>query len=195
MDGLRFDLLTRTFITSRRSTMRTFLGGAMGALIAFRGGEEAAAGCKKVGKKCDKNKDCCDGAKCKGGSNKKKGKCRCTDGLKDCDGTGTCASLAEDDANCGTCGNACAAGEACCDATCIDVESDRANCGGCGAACGDAEVCNSGTCVPCPPAFPRCGDSCCDGEDCNNGTCESCPPGTAPCPPGIPLDCCPVVPI
>lgn len=124
MDGLRFDSVTRAFATSRRSTIRTFLGAAMGALITFRGGEEAAAGCKKVGKKCDKNKDCCDGAKCKGG---KKGKCRCKSGRSDCDGDGKCESLDEDNANCGVCGNACAVGEACCDATCIDVQDDRAN--------------------------------------------------------------------
>src|SRR5215203_2630164 len=67
MDGLRFDSVTRAFATSRRSSIQTFLGAATGALITFRRGEEAAAGCKKVGKKCDKNKDCCDGAKCKGG--------------------------------------------------------------------------------------------------------------------------------
>ncbi len=187
MDGLRFDSVTRAFATSRRSTIRTFLGAAMGALITFRGGEEAAAGCKKVGKKCDKNKDCCDGAKCKGG---KKGKCRCKSGRDDCDGDGKCESLDEDNANCGVCGNACAVGEACCDATCIDVQDDRANCGSCGTACGDPEVCTSGTCVLCLPNVPRCGDTCCPIDNCNNGTCQECPVGFAPCPPTIALDCC-----
>jgi hypothetical protein len=192
MDGSRFDSLTRAFTISRRSTIRTFLGGAMGALITFRGGEEAAAGCKKVGKKCDKSKDCCDGAKCKGG---KKGKCKCKSGRDDCDGDGKCESLDEDDANCGACGVACATGEACCEATCIDVENNRANCGSCGAVCGDPEICASGACVLCLPAAPRCGDTCCPSDNCNNGTCQPCPVGFAPCPPNIPLDCCEVTPL
>jgi hypothetical protein len=187
MDGLRFDRLTRTFITSRRSTIRTFLGGAMGALITFRAGEEAAAGCKKVGKKCDKSKDCCDGAKCKGG---KKGKCRCKDGHGDCDGDGKCELLDADDANCGACGVACAVGEACCAGACIDVEEDRANCGSCGAACADPEVCTSGSCLLCLTAAPRCGDTCCPIANCNDGTCQPCPVGFAPCPPQILQECC-----
>lgn len=73
-----------------------------GLLIA--GKRSAMAGCKNVGRKCDKNKDCCDGARCKGG---KKGKCRCKSGLSDCPGVKACKNLNTDLAHCGSCGNAC----------------------------------------------------------------------------------------
>jgi hypothetical protein len=112
MDGSRFDFLARS-LASRRAGLRALL--AAGTLLLM-GENEAAAGCKKAGKKCDKNKDCCDGAKCKGNGGKKKGKCRCKSGLKDCDGT--CASLADDDANCGACDLSCAADEFCSDSAC-----------------------------------------------------------------------------
>lgn len=65
---------------------------------------EVARACKKVGKKCDTNKDCRDGARCKGG---KKGQCRCKTGLSDCPGVKACKNLDTDLAHCGSCGNAC----------------------------------------------------------------------------------------
>lgn len=167
MDGTRFDALTRALGVSRRTSFRAF-GGALPALLAARGGEQAAAGCKHVGKKCDKSKDCCDGAKCKGGKN---GKCRCKSGLDDCDGDGRCESLDTDNANCGECGNACTPGQACCDAACIDVLSDRANCGACGVVCGEPEDCVAGSCLLCQPTAPLCGDSCCAIDNCCAGIC------------------------
>lgn len=65
-------------------------------------GREVQAGCKNVGRTCDKNKDCCDEARCKGG---KKGKCRCKSGLSDCAGVKACKNLSTDLVHCG--GNAC----------------------------------------------------------------------------------------
>ena len=72
---------------SRRSLLQLVTGTALGALpAALFDRKSAHAGCKKVGKKCDKNKDCCDGARCEGDKKDKKGKCRCKAGLKDCPG-------------------------------------------------------------------------------------------------------------
>jgi hypothetical protein len=62
--------------------------------------------------------------------------------------------------NCGTCGHACAADQACnsgtcgtcspdqslCGGSCVDTDADAANCGGCGLACNAGEVCGAGSC-------------------------------------------------
>ena len=169
MDASRFDTFTRELTASRRSTLKSIVGVAAGLIFSSGVADDALAGCKKVGKKCDKSKDCCDGGKCKGGKN---GKCRCKSGLDDCDGDGRCESLETDNANCGACGNACTAGEGCCDAACVDVQTDRANCGGCGVVCGAPEDCVSGSCLLCQPSAPLCGDSCCAFDNCCAGVCS-----------------------
>ena len=86
----------------RRQTF-TLVGGTLAAALLNR--ESVAAGCKKAGRKCDKNKDCCDGARCKGDRKDKKGKCRCKSGRKECGGK--CKNLDTDANHCGSCNNAC----------------------------------------------------------------------------------------
>ena len=88
------------------------LAGGLSTLLP--GGDRAAeAGCKKVGKKCDKNKDCCDGARCKGK------KCTCKSGLDECGGK--CFDLDRDDQHCGACSTACVSPDACCDGVCSTI--------------------------------------------------------------------------
>lgn len=101
MDGKRFDRFTR--VVAHVWTRRGVLGAATTGIGAFLNPGSALA-CKKVGKKCDKNNDCCDGAKCKGGKN---GKCRCKSGLSECPGVRSCKNLKSDLAHCGACGAAC----------------------------------------------------------------------------------------
>lgn len=74
MDSERFDDFIRAFAMSpsRRTILRSLGGGVSAALIGTLGYRQAAAACKKDGKKCDKDKDCCSGT-CKG----KKGKRKC----------------------------------------------------------------------------------------------------------------------
>ena len=51
-----------------------------------------------------------------------------------------------------------------CSGTCVDVDTDNANCGTCGNACADGEVCAGGTCgTTCGPDLTRCTAS--DGTD------------------------------
>jgi hypothetical protein len=120
-----------------------------------------------------------------------------------------CANLLTDNANCGSCGNACQAGMACdgtghCSTTCagslvacgsgtstvcVDTSHDPANCGGCSTAttsyaCGGGQVCSSGHCA-CPSAAP---DTCGSGSTaiCTDTKSDSqhCGVGCAACPSG-----------
>ncbi|MEZ4407343.1 MAG: hypothetical protein R3A52_12815 [Polyangiales bacterium] len=88
--------------------------------------------------------------------------------------------LQSDRANCGTCGNACGAGQICnlgvcelscatgltaCAGTCRDTQTDRLNCGACGNACGAGQVCVAGACVvSCSAGLTLCSGVCRDTQ-------------------------------
>ncbi len=86
----------------------------------------------------------------------------CAEGLSSCNGV--CVDRQTDPANCGVCGNACAAGEICfgglcardhrcgagltnCNDVCVDLLIDPANCGACGNVCATGEICFGGQCA------------------------------------------------
>ena len=74
-----------------------------------------------------------------------------------------CVDTESDPINCGGCGVACAAGEACvgrryeaagcpgtqmdCGGMCVDTQSNDVHCGGCGFVCGPKQRCTMGMCV------------------------------------------------
>ncbi|HEU5431594.1 MAG TPA: hypothetical protein VFU81_08025 [Thermomicrobiales bacterium] len=140
------DTLTRSQAAGvlRRQILAGLVSGLPAALLGGR--RDAAAACKRVGKKCKKNKDCCNGAKCKGGN------CKCKAGRAACGGT--CVRLDADERHCGGCGVACGAGETCCSSVCADVEADNGDCGSCGHACAETEECVAGICGPPANACP-----------------------------------------
>ncbi len=112
MDEQSFDAFTRglTAIVPRRRTI-ALLAGVVSPLLT-PGASPVAAACKKVGKKCDKNKDCCDGARC-GGK-----KCKCKSGFSKCNKK--CYDLDQDENHCGACDNACAPAATCIDGACVE---------------------------------------------------------------------------
>jgi hypothetical protein len=124
-----------------------------------------------------------------------------------------CVVVASDPANCGACGQACSAGEACdgsghcvtscpsylieCAGACIDPTQDRRYCGASGdcsrnkigTRCAAGEVCAAGACsLSCQAGFVRCGDHCVNPREDNahcgaSADCSGDHAGTA-CPSG-----------
>lgn len=69
-----------------------------------------------------------------------------------------CVNLDSAQSDCGFCGNACAANQACtsgtctpcpyrCNGVCVDLNTSNTNCGACGAACGTGKNCVGGACM------------------------------------------------
>ncbi len=131
----------------------------------------------------------------------------CAAGLADCNGT--CADLASDYQNCGSCGVVCATGTTCssgqcsgepcapgftlCAATCVDLSTDHSNCGACGTSCDNAHVCGNGVCVAatCEPDQGTCtvDADCCTGICASgNDRCGCIPSSATGC--GVDSDCC-----
>jgi hypothetical protein len=155
MDDQRVDDLARLFAAGlpRRRLIAGLLAGVATPLATRSGG--VAATCKKTGKKCDRNRDCCAHAECPGK------KCRCKSGFKDCDRK--CYKVENDEKHCGRCNNKCKATEKCCDGDCADRDTDPNNCGACGTACAVNEECVGGDCVVppggCAPGADACSES------------------------------------
>jgi hypothetical protein len=146
MDERRFDRIARRL--GHGIPRRPLIAAAAATVLAALQRPQSALACKKVGKKCDKNNDCCDGARCKGDTKKKKGKCRCKSGWKDCDGDKKCERLNTDE-HCGSCGNACTPVQGCCEGTsCIELLDNNEHCGACGNACQEGTFCDSVACIP-----------------------------------------------
>jgi len=156
MDHQRFDQFARSLASGMGR--RRLLGALAAAMPAAGLGlrpEGAAAGCKKVGKKCDKNSDCCDGARCGGG------KCKCKGSRKECDGK--CYKLNNDEKHCGRCNNKCRSDEKCRDGVCEETGGGNGGgggTGGCDPACGATEECVDGVCTTPPGGCPPGADSC-----------------------------------
>ena len=132
MDSRSFDAFTRRLATRlpRRGALALLAGGAAPLLV--NAPPPARAGCKKVDKKCDKNKDCCDDARCQGK------KCKCKSGFTECGGK--CFDLDKTENHCGSCNTNCSAGESCVAGACVE--------GGCTA---ELDTCApDALCIACP---------------------------------------------
>ena len=107
----RIDEIARALATAL--PRRRFAAGIAAATVASPGGGQfgAAAGCKKVGRRCDEDGDCCDGVRCR------QGVCACRGSREECDGL--CFKLNRDEAHCGACGRACGPDQLCANSRCV----------------------------------------------------------------------------
>jgi hypothetical protein len=148
MDAERFANLCRTVAGASR-TRREGMRALVGLAVALAGGagfasrDAAAGGCRRVGARCDRSADCCNGASCRGNT------CRCR------------AGFVEDGSRCRQatpprfCGVGCWRGQICCDGVCVDATRNTDHCGACGRQCGFREWCDGGACA-CEDHTGRC---------------------------------------
>ena len=93
------------------------------------------------------------------------GTASCATGQTSC--SGDCVNTLSDHDNCGSCGNACSAGQVCqnsqctstggsvqcstgqtpCSGSCVDTRTAFYNCGACGHSCSSGQICTSGSCT------------------------------------------------
>jgi hypothetical protein len=154
MDSERFDGLVRSFgqIRSRRQTLRGLAGVAAAGALALGGPAASANDCKRNGKPCKKNRQCCSD--------------NCSSGT--CQAAATCAPAyscnPELPVFCGEAGQ------------CAQVQDVEGGCacieGVCAAACTLGSECASGLCVSVPGCCPQAGDTFC-GTPCSAGTATS----------------------
>jgi hypothetical protein len=156
MDATHFDRLTRVLAHagSRRQTLLALL---LGGVLVTPVIDDAAAGpgCKNVGKKCKKAKDCCSGV-CKGKKGRKRCKAHDTGGCQagqiqgTCGGTdvacttsagqpGLCNTTTGDAGYCGTGGDCFPCTK---DADCREVCGSGAACVLCEGGCDVGTVCH-----------------------------------------------------
>lgn len=130
MDGSRFDGLARILATgqSRRQAIFGVASGALAGVLSLPADEQtAAAACIKLGRNgCEglRNRQCCDGATCRGGSADREGRCLCKKNRKKCGGD--CVNLKKDKRHCGRCDNRCVGPRTCKNGTCVSVLGCRA---------------------------------------------------------------------
>lgn len=167
MDEQRIDDVARQFAAGflRRRIIAGLIAGVFGPPLLGSSPLTAAA-CKKVGRKCDRNQDCCEHAECPGN------KCRCRSGFRDC--SGNCTNVENDKDHCGQCNNRCGSGERCCDGDCVNLDLSDGNCGACGAGCDETEECVGGTCVVPPGGCAPGADSCATSQDFDCGSSPNC---------------------
>jgi hypothetical protein len=140
MDASKFDDLTISLGSHRRSLLRALLAGAITALLGR--GDPAVAGppaCTADGQRCRRSNECCSG-NCKKKKGKKRGTCKpCPAGQFQCDG-GCHECCANPD---------CPQGQTCClnEHRCRDVRNDAAHCGQCAnGQCPGGAICANGDC-------------------------------------------------
>lgn len=206
MDGNRFDEFTKSLaaMRSRRSLLKRFgliTGAAIASAIGFEPATEAASVCRSGKKVCRKHDDCCSGT-C--GPKDRTGRRRCAAAVTcpDADGTACCPSgicpqpnltsiccghtcVANNELNCGVCGNSCGGGDTCCPISgpvqigsprkeCADLQTSEQHCGTCGNACAVGEICCGGRCVVNDAnVCSACGISCPNGYPHATVTCKS----------------------
>lgn len=167
MENQHFDDLVRTAAQARtrRGVLRVLAGVAVTGALTHLGLAEAAAACKKPGRKCKQNKDCCT-KKCRGNKTRT---CRCAKLGRQCKRKGDCCGELSCRADLGG-----GVGRVCCQgngAVCTDF-SGNACCSGFCAQQGGPDDPERTCCVPNDDVCGKTSDCCNAGSNaCQNGRC------------------------
>jgi hypothetical protein len=173
LDELAKGLATGTL--SRGKALRWMGGALLGAALASFPGAAWANDCRRLGRACRRDSQCCSKNCIRREDDKV---CACPQGQDRCNDR--CVNLDRNENHCGECFNRCDDGVQCVDGECGggcvpdggDCSSDTDCCGGC---CGG--FCNSNICGSCRPIGGDCttDTQCCfDSFNCSNNKCAPC---------------------
>jgi hypothetical protein len=167
------------------------MGGALlGAALASIPGVAWADGCRRLGRECRRDSQCCS-RRCIGRGDDKV--CGCPTGQTLCKKPrveGRCVNLKTNERHCGSCFNRCEDGQECvegmcsggepiCDPPCPDGCTCSTDIAGAGPTCIDVDIVPVSSCTECPPAgFPE--HTLCDEEAGGPVCARPCPPPCLP---------------
>jgi hypothetical protein len=199
---------------SRGKALRWMGGALLGAALASVPGVAWADDCRRLGRECRRDSQCCSRNCVRRGDDKV---CACPQGQDRCNDR--CVNLDRNERHCGECFNRCDAGEECVAGECQGEGGCPPGTTECGtqccqtgetclqglACCPTAQVCGTGTSAICCPSAATCVDGFCECDDpdalaCGD-QCVACEGGTVnsesclcECPSGTTLigsTCCP----
>jgi hypothetical protein len=126
-----------------------------GALASLPGVALADDDCRRFGRRCRRDSQCCSKNCVRRGDDKV---CGCPEGQRRC--KDRCVNLDRNENHCGSCSNRCAEGQECVGGVCAGgCASDGGACSGDTDCCAEGQQCVSGVCQ-CPSGTTLCGGSC-----------------------------------
>src|SRR5215212_11630558 len=185
---------------SRGKAIRWMGGALLGAALASFPGVAWAHDCRRLGRECRRDSQCCSRNCVRRGADKV---CGCPEGQTRC--KDRCVNLQTNERHCGRCFNRCPEGQECVDGVCAGgCVPDGGACSGDTHCCPDSFNCSSGTCAPCVAVGGSCTSDvqCCADESTNfnrichipagqsNDTCVTCRASGSPCGGDLGGPCC-----
>ena len=203
-DDLAKGLATGTL--SRGKAIRWMGGALLGAALASVPGVAwANDDCRRLGRECRRDSQCCSRNCIRRGDDKV---CGCPEGQSRCGDR--CVNLKTNEHHCGSCSERCATNQTCCNGNCVNLQKNENHCSECFNRCAEGEQCVNGVCSGgepicdppctqgrecvegepgftfCQPICPSCACSCFDLPDGSGGACVACNGG---CPSAPNNDC------
>jgi Stigma-specific protein, Stig1 len=146
-----FDELAKGLATgtlSRGKALRWMGGALLGAALASFPGVAWANDCRRLGRECRRDSQCCSRNCIRRGDDKV---CGCPEGQSRC--ADRCVNLKTNERHCGSCSERCGTNQTCCNGNCVNLQRNERHCGACGNRCPEGSECVGGECQGggCPP--------------------------------------------
>ena len=174
LDELAKGLATGTL--SRGKAIRWMGGALLGAVLASLPGVAwANDDCRRLGRECRRDSQCCSRNCVRRGDDKV---CGCPTGQSRCGDR--CVNLKTNEGHCGSCSERCGTNQTCCNGNCVNLQRNENHCGRCGNRCEQGEECVHGECRGSPPACPPEEQNCCTcvyGNPTTGEAVSTCNPG------------------